>query len=89
MTTKGSIRPGIKVLFFDVFGTCVQQRKPVADELHNATREALKSAELDKGVRTKAEGMVCVLFTRRNVWETGVLIQCWSRLGKIGINSVP
>lgn len=49
----------IKVLFFDVFGTCVQQRTPVADELFNAAKEAIKSGDLDEGVRRKADGMVC------------------------------
>ncbi|KAF2168409.1 hypothetical protein M409DRAFT_21160 [Zasmidium cellare ATCC 36951] len=58
MSSQSAIRPGIKVLFFDVFGTCVQQRKPVADELYNATKEALKAGEgIDEEVRRKAEGM--------------------------------
>ncbi|KAK4504294.1 hypothetical protein PRZ48_005210 [Zasmidium cellare] len=55
--SRGSIRPGIKVLFFDVFGTCVQQRKPVADELFSAAREALGREGVDANVRERAEGM--------------------------------
>lgn len=56
MTTK----PQIRVLFFDVFGTCVMQRKPVADELWRATQEALESttAALSEEVRAKASKLV-------------------------------
>ncbi|KUJ06288.1 HAD-like protein [Mollisia scopiformis] len=49
----------LRVLFFDVFGTCVAQRTPVADELWKATREALESDEssISSEVRTKAAEM--------------------------------
>ncbi|KAE8447025.1 hypothetical protein EG329_011159 [Mollisiaceae sp. DMI_Dod_QoI] len=51
--------PQLRVLFFDVFGTCVAQRKPVADELWTAAREALESdvSSITSDVRTKATEM--------------------------------
>ncbi|RMZ86688.1 hypothetical protein DV736_g6084, partial [Chaetothyriales sp. CBS 134916] len=51
--------PQLRVLFFDVFGTCVAQRTPVADELWRAAREALESdvSAISSGVRTKATQM--------------------------------
>ena len=51
--------PQLRVLFFDVFGTCVAQNGPVADELWRATREALGSdvSSLSSNVRAKAEEM--------------------------------
>jgi len=53
--------PKLRVLFFDVFGTCVGQRTPVADELWKAAQEALKSdsSSMSSEVRTKATNMVC------------------------------
>ena len=53
--------PKLRVLFFDVFGTCVAQRTPVADELWRAAREALESdvSSISSEVRTKATKMVC------------------------------
>ena len=53
--------PQLRVLFFDVFGTCVAQRTPVADELWRAAREALDSdvSSISREVRTKATKMVC------------------------------
>lgn len=53
--------PHLRVLFFDVFGTCVAQRTPVADELWRAAREALESdvSSIGSEVRTKATEMVC------------------------------
>lgn len=55
-----STRPQLRVLFFDVFGTCVAQRKPVADELWGATQEALESdtSLISSEVRTKAKSLV-------------------------------
>lgn len=52
--------PRPKVLFFDVFGTCVQQRKPVADELWKAATAALESdsSSISDEVRTRAQNMV-------------------------------
>lgn len=35
----------VRVLFFDVYGTCVQQRKPVADELSKAFAALSKVSE--------------------------------------------
>ena len=54
--------PKLRVLFFDVFGTCVAQRPPVADELWRATKEALESGvtSISNEVRTKAMEMVCL-----------------------------
>jgi len=51
--------PQLRVLFFDVFGTCVAQRTPVADELWRAAREALESdvSSISSEVRTKATKM--------------------------------
>jgi len=51
--------PQLRVLFFDVFGTCVAQRTPVADELWRAAREALESdvSSMSSEVRTKAMEM--------------------------------
>ncbi|TVY92316.1 (S)-2-haloacid dehalogenase [Lachnellula willkommii] len=51
--------PQLRVLFFDVFGTCVAQRKPVADELWKAAQEALESdvSSISSKVRTKAKEM--------------------------------
>jgi hypothetical protein len=53
--------PQLRVLFFDVFVTCVAQRTPVADELWRAAREALESdvSSISSEVRTKATKMVC------------------------------
>jgi 2-haloacid dehalogenase len=56
MTTP--IPPHLKILFFDVFGTCVAQITPVADELHKATQEALESSSITDDVRAKAAEMV-------------------------------
>ncbi|KAE9364153.1 HAD-like protein [Stipitochalara longipes BDJ] len=55
MTTPSQLR----VLFFDVFGTCVAQRKPVADDLWRAAQEALESdvSSISSEVRTKATEM--------------------------------
>ncbi|PMD48917.1 HAD-like protein [Hyaloscypha variabilis F] len=55
MTTT-SVPPQLRVLFFDVFGTCVAQRPSVADELWRAAREALESdvSLISSEVRTKA-----------------------------------
>ena len=55
-------RQQLKVLFFDVFGTCVSQNPSVADELSKATREALESdsSSMSDEVRSKAEKMVCL-----------------------------
>ncbi|KAK4548579.1 hypothetical protein LTR36_009489 [Oleoguttula mirabilis] len=52
--------PQLRVLFFDVFGTCVAQRTPVADELWRAAREALESPDessMGSEVRAKATEM--------------------------------
>ncbi|MCJ1334160.1 hypothetical protein MMC10_010867 [Thelotrema lepadinum] len=48
--------PQLRVLFFDVFGTCVAQRTPVADELWKAAKEALESdaSSMSSEVRDKA-----------------------------------
>lgn len=53
-------RPKLRVLFFDVFGTCVAQRDPVAKELSKAAEEALASdvSSIDDEVRNKATKMV-------------------------------
>jgi 2-haloacid dehalogenase len=53
--------PQLRVLFFDVFGTCVAQRTPVADELWKAAQEALESdvSSISSEVRAKATDMVC------------------------------
>lgn len=53
--------PQLRVLFFDVFGTCVAQRTPVADELWRAAGEALASdvSSINSDVRIKAANMVC------------------------------
>jgi 2-haloacid dehalogenase len=53
--------PQLRVLFFDVFGTCVAQFNSVADELWKAAQEALKSdmSSMSSEVRTKAMEMVC------------------------------
>ena len=58
MTTTKQLR----VLFFDVFGTCVAQRTPVADELWRAAQEALKSdmSSIRGEIRDKATKMVCL-----------------------------
>ncbi len=60
-TTSMTTIPQLRVLFFDVFGTCVAQRTPVADELWRAAREALESdvSSISSEVRTKATQMVC------------------------------
>ncbi|KAI9694884.1 MAG: hypothetical protein M1822_000500 [Bathelium mastoideum] len=51
--------PQLRVLFFDVFGTCVEQRKPIADELWRAAREALESSvsSISSEVQIKATKM--------------------------------
>ena len=56
-----STTPDLRVLFFDVFGTCVAQRPPVADELWKAATEALESkvSSINDDVRAKATNMVC------------------------------
>lgn len=52
----------LRVLFFDVFGTCVAQRTPVADELYKAAKEALESnSSISSEVRTNATKMVTPL----------------------------
>lgn len=53
-------RPQLRVLFFDVFGTCVAQRPTVAKELHEAAQEALRSdtSTISDAVREKAMEMV-------------------------------
>lgn len=55
-------RPQLRVLFFDVFGTCVAQRPTVAKELYNAAQEALesKNSSVSDAVRSKAMEMVCL-----------------------------
>ena len=52
--------PKLRILFFDVFGTCVSQSPSVADELFKATREALESSSssMSGEVRANAEKMV-------------------------------
>ncbi|KAJ9604826.1 hypothetical protein H2200_010941 [Cladophialophora chaetospira] len=52
-------RPPLRVLFFDVFGTTVAQRTPVADELWRAAKEALESdkSAISDEVRSKATKM--------------------------------
>ena len=52
--------PQLRVLVFDVFGTCVAQRTPVADELWRAAQEALESdvSSISREVRTNARKMV-------------------------------
>jgi 2-haloacid dehalogenase len=52
--------PQLRVLFFDVFGTYVAQRTPVADELWRAAQEALESdsSSINPEVRAKASKMV-------------------------------
>ncbi|KAI9725102.1 MAG: hypothetical protein M1828_003443 [Chrysothrix sp. TS-e1954] len=52
-------RPQLRVLFFDVFGTCVAQRTPLADDLWTAARVALESgaSSISSEVRTKANEM--------------------------------
>lgn len=49
-----------KALFFDVFGTCVDWRKSVTDELWNACREALNSptSSIATRIRVVATDMV-------------------------------
>lgn len=50
----------LKVLFFDVFGTCVAQRVPVTNELRDAAKAALeqRDSSISPDVRKKAEAMV-------------------------------
>lgn len=52
--------PQPKALLFDVFGTCVNWRKTVTNELWNAALDALESpdASLSSEVREKASAMV-------------------------------
>jgi len=52
--------PQLRVLFFDVFGTCVAQRAPVGDELWKAAQEALKSdvSSISGDIRVKTADMV-------------------------------
>ncbi len=54
--------PPLRVLFFDVFGTCVAQRDPVADELSKAAKDALESdaSPMNHEVRSSATKMVCL-----------------------------
>ena len=55
-----STTPKLRVLFFDVFGTCVRQREPVGNALWTAAREALESdvSTISSEVRAKAKEMV-------------------------------
>lgn len=55
-----AISPQLRVLFFDVFGTCVAQRPPVADQLWRAAKEALESNDstISEEVRANAAKMV-------------------------------
>jgi len=52
--------PQPRCLFFDVFGTCVDWRKTVTDELWRQTREALNSpaASIASRIRMAASDMV-------------------------------
>ena len=54
-------RPQLRVLFFDVFDTCVGQQTQVADELFGAAQGALQSAttSINSDVRENATKMVC------------------------------
>lgn len=63
--------PQLRVLFFDVFGTCVAQRTPVADELSRAAREALKSdvSSIDAELRVKAAKMVCTDYVVEHLYR--------------------
>lgn len=76
----------VKVLFFDVFGTCVQQRTPVADELSKAAKEALNEGGIDDGVRKKAEGMVWKFQLCAKVVKMAV-VDIWCRHTMTGSNS--
>ncbi|KAH8900605.1 haloacid dehalogenase, type II [Thozetella sp. PMI_491] len=50
--------PHLRVLFFDVFGTSVAQRTPVADELSKAAQQALQSnVTISSEARAKATKM--------------------------------
>ena len=53
-------KPRLRVFFFDIFGTCVAQRAPVADAPWRAANEALTSetSSISTKVRSKAEKMV-------------------------------
>lgn len=48
----------VRVLFFDVFGTCVDWRTSVTNALHMAAKEALSDGHVDEGVKQKATSMV-------------------------------
>lgn len=52
----------MRVLFFDVFGTSVEQRTPVADALWEAVRKALwaDGSSMNGGIRAKVQKMVCL-----------------------------
>ncbi|KAF7194252.1 (S)-2-haloacid dehalogenase 4A [Pseudocercospora fuligena] len=51
--------PDLKVLFFDVFGTCVNQTTSIAGELSQAAKEALESndSSITEEIREKASKM--------------------------------
>ena len=58
MTSTSDMPPQVKIIFFDVFGTCVSQIPPVADELHSATQDTLKtSSMIGEDIRKHAEQM--------------------------------
>lgn len=59
-TTMTDTIPQLRVLFFDVFGTCVAQRQTVAEELQKAAQEALESndSSIRDDVRAKVMEMV-------------------------------
>lgn len=51
---------GVRVLFFDTFGTCVDWRNTVTDTLWKAAKDALssESAVIDSQARSTATNMV-------------------------------
>lgn len=61
---QASMQPSsnLKVLFFDVFGTCVNQTTSIADELSQAAKEVLESTDssITEDIREKASKMVGV-----------------------------
>nr|POF04702.1 (s)-2-haloacid dehalogenase 1 [Quercus suber] len=54
--------PPVKTLFFDVFGTCVDWRTTVTDELYESAQAAANSdsSSIDDDARSKASQMVCL-----------------------------
>lgn len=76
--------PQLRVLFFDVFGTCV------ADELWRAAREALESdvSSISSEVRTKATNMVCPSQLSTPIKYKLFLLQSyeqWLEFGAVGV----